>query len=57
MSTSHVFIVDEKTFPIHLQYMFAGTGKTEKNNDEKGTPRLEADFVLENCLKSKAFME
>ena len=56
MSTSHVFIVDEKTFPIHLQYMFAGTGKTEKNNDEKGTPRLESDFVLENCLKSKAFI-
>lgn len=23
---AHVFIVDEKTFPIHLKYMFAGTG-------------------------------
>lgn len=22
----HLFIVDEKTFPIHLKYMFAGTG-------------------------------
>lgn len=26
MATTHVFIVDENTFPIHLQYMFAGTG-------------------------------
>lgn len=56
MSTSHVFIVDEKTFPIHLQYMFAGTGKTEKENDEKGTLRLDSDFVFEDCLKGKAFI-
>ena len=25
--TTHVFIVDEDTFPTHLKYMFAGTGK------------------------------
>lgn len=24
--TTHVFIVNEKTFPLHLKYMFAGTG-------------------------------
>lgn len=24
--TTHVFIVNENTFPMHLQYMFAGTG-------------------------------
>lgn len=29
--TTHVFIVDEDTFPIHLKYMFAGTGF--KDND------------------------
>lgn len=28
--TTHVFIVDENTFPIHLEYMFAGTGAQEK---------------------------
>lgn len=26
MSTTHVFIVDDTTFKIHLEYMFAGTG-------------------------------
>lgn len=31
MATTHVFIVDEKTFPIHLQYMFAGTGSKSYN--------------------------
>ena len=24
---THIFIVDEHTFKIHLQYMFAGTGR------------------------------
>lgn len=56
MSTSHVFIVDEKTFPIHLQYMFAGTGKTKKEKDDKGTLCLGSDFVFEDCLKGKAFI-
>ena len=28
--TTHVLIVDERTFPIHLQYMFAGTGSGNK---------------------------
>jgi len=27
--TTHVFIVDENTFPFHLQYKFAGTGAKE----------------------------
>mgnify|MGYP001378084309 CR=1 FL=1 len=26
---SYIFIVNEKTFPIHLKYMFAGTGKED----------------------------
>ena len=30
MVTTHVFIVNEKTFPIHLKYLFAGTGFSEK---------------------------
>ena len=28
---AHVFIVDEKTFDIHLKYLFAGTGAKEYN--------------------------
>lgn len=27
--TAHVFIVDDNTFPVHLQYGFAGTGARE----------------------------
>ncbi|MCS7123156.1 MAG: hypothetical protein RMJ17_01075, partial [Candidatus Aenigmarchaeota archaeon] len=30
MVTTHIFVVDENTFPIHLEYMFAGTGAKEK---------------------------
>lgn len=38
MATTHVFIVDEQTFPIHLKYMFAGTGPGNvKNNEETGS--------------------
>ena len=31
--TTHVFIVDDKTFKYHLEYMFAGTGSKEKKID------------------------
>lgn len=31
--TTHVFIVDDKTFKYHLEYMFAGTGAKEKKID------------------------
>ena len=37
---THVFIVNEETFPVHLQYMFAGTGAKDKNDD----PNLLADI-------------
>jgi hypothetical protein len=30
---THVFIVNDTTFPSHLQYLFAGTGAKEKDND------------------------
>ena len=30
---AHVFIVDEKTFDIHLKYLFAGTGAREYDGD------------------------
>ena len=31
--TTHVFIVDNNTFPIHLRYLFAGTGAKDKDVD------------------------
>jgi len=33
--TTHVFIVNEQTFPIHLQYQFAGTGARESEQHIK----------------------
>lgn len=54
MATTHVFIVDEQTFPVHLKYMFAGIGKTQKY-DEK-TPILNLSFNLKECLESKAYI-
>lgn len=36
--TTHVFIVDKTTFPLHLQYLFAGTGAKEKDVDFNGNP-------------------
>lgn len=29
---THVFIVNGQTFKYHLEYMFAGTGASEKNH-------------------------
>lgn len=34
--TTHVFIVDERTFPVHLGYMFAGTGARNHDIDFNG---------------------
>jgi len=31
--TTHVFIVNENTFPAHLEYMFAGTSSGEQDNN------------------------
>ncbi|MCM8820710.1 MAG: hypothetical protein NC932_02010, partial [Candidatus Omnitrophica bacterium] len=30
---THVFIVNDDTFPSHLKYLFAGTGAKDKNED------------------------
>lgn len=30
---THVFIVNDTTFPIHLKYLFVGTGAKDKNED------------------------
>lgn len=31
MTTTHVFIVNENSFPVHLNYLFAGTGAGKKD--------------------------
>jgi len=31
--TTHVFIVDSKTFKLHLEYLFAGTGAKKRNGE------------------------
>lgn len=36
MATAHVFIVNEKTFKVHLEYMFVGTGGSNINIDFNG---------------------
>ena len=36
MATTHVFIVNEKTFKVHLEYMFVGTGGSNINIDFNG---------------------
>ncbi len=49
--TAHVFIVDDKTFPVHLQYCFAGTGKGDYNRvDFNGSKNTKMHFATENSL-------
>ena len=33
--TTHVFIVNEQSFKVHLEYMFVGTGAQDKDNQDK----------------------
>ena len=35
--TTHVLIVDERTFNVHLKYLFAGTGAKDKDVDFNNT--------------------
>jgi len=41
MHTAHVFIVDHKTFPYHLEYLFAGTGAKDSSIDFNGQPNTQ----------------
>ncbi len=54
MATTHVLIVDETTFKVHLEYMFAGTGSKKDAVDfnNKSATRLYAGrkFAGENKL-------
>ncbi|MEZ4817664.1 MAG: hypothetical protein R2776_06810 [Flavobacteriaceae bacterium] len=38
MATTHVLIVDETTFKVHLEYMFAGTGSATDAVDFNNNP-------------------
>lgn len=57
---AHVFIVNNDTFPIHLQYLFAGTGAKSKDKDIRllaDIKRVRADdlviFYIEGTTKTK----
>lgn len=48
--TTHVFIVDERSFKTHLEYLFVGTGSKEKDIDFNGVASSRLHFQTENCL-------
>ena len=50
--TTHVFIVDERTFKVHLEYMFVGTGSGEKKVDFNNNEKSGLHFTQENGLVS-----
>lgn len=48
--TTHVFIVDEQSFKVHLKYMFVGTGSKEKDIDFNGIAGSRLHPQTENGL-------
>lgn len=50
--TTHVFIVDERTFNVHLEYMFVGTGSNNKDIDFNGVAESDLHHQTENGLVS-----
>ena len=36
---THIFVVDEQTFKVHLEYMFAGTGYSTYEPDFRSEER------------------
>ena len=48
--TTHVFIVDSKTFKVHLEYLFAGTGAGNKYIDFNNSKNTEQHHSSENVL-------
>lgn len=47
---AHVFIVDDKTFPTHLMYSFAGTGAKEYGCDFLRQPEIRFQSTVERLL-------
>lgn len=48
--TTHVFIVNEHSFKIHLEYLFVGTGSGDKDVDFNGKGTSSLHFAVENGL-------
>ena len=48
--TAHVFVVDVKTFPVHLRYKFAGTGAREHQIDFNNSVTSSLHHSPENML-------
>ena len=48
--TTHVFIVDEQSFKVHLEYMFVGTGSKDKDIDFNGAINSQLHPQTENGL-------
>jgi hypothetical protein len=48
--TTHVFVVNEHTFKVHLEYMFAGTGSGADTVDFNCLGTTELHFSIENKL-------
>ena len=48
--TTHVFIVDSKTFKMHLEYLFAGTGAQDIKIDFNATSNTALHYAIENML-------
>lgn len=50
--TTHVFIVDEQSFQVHLEYMFVGTGSKENDVDFNNSNSTALKYQSENGLVS-----
>lgn len=50
MPTTHVFIVDTKTFQFHLEYLFAGTGAKDYIIDFNNKAESRLSYARENLL-------
>ena len=50
--TTHIFIVNEQSFKVHLEYLFVGTGAKDKDIDFNGTTLSELHHQSENGLVS-----
>ena len=48
--TTHVFIVNEQSFKVHLEYMFVGTGAKDKAVDFNGVSISKLHSKSENGL-------
>ena len=48
--TTHVFIVNERSFKVHLEYMFVGTGSKNKGVDFNGVPTSQLHTKSEEGL-------